>query len=89
MKKKTAALTLIGSFLTLALFATAYGSGRGSGYGYYGSRYEYSGAYGSPYYGYYGYRGSNGYERGSRYEYSGAYGGRYYNDDRYEYRGRR
>ncbi|MCI5122307.1 MAG: hypothetical protein D3908_14190 [Candidatus Electrothrix sp. AUS4] len=44
MKKKTAALSLIGSFFVLGLFATAYGSGgeRGSRYeGERGSRYEY------------------------------------------------
>ena len=57
MKKTTAALTLIGSFLVLGLFATAHGSGNGSRYdrgsGYErGSRYEYRGN-----------------ERGSRYEY--------------------
>ncbi|MCI5133029.1 MAG: hypothetical protein D3904_16325 [Candidatus Electrothrix sp. EH2] len=89
MKKKTAALTLIGSFLALGLFATAHGSGRGSGYYDRGSNYEYRGAYGGTYYNgnRYGYRGSNGYERGSRYEYRGNYGPRYSDDDRYEYRG--
>jgi hypothetical protein len=58
MKKTTAALTLIGSFLVLGLFATAHGSGNERG-----SRYEYRGdERGSRY----EYRGD---ERGSRYEY--------------------
>jgi hypothetical protein len=74
MKKKTAALTMIGSFLTLALFATAHGSGYGSGYNDRGSRYEYRGAYGG------------GYSDDGRYEYRGDR--RYSDDDRYEYRGR-
>ena len=84
MKKTTAAITLVGSFLVLALFATAHGSGYGRGY------------YGRGGYGY----GSGYYDRGSRYEYRGGYGGRYYDDryayrggaryyddSRYEYRG--
>lgn len=96
MKKKTAALTLIGSFLALGLFATAYGSGRGSGYYDRGSRYEYRGNYGDRYYdgnryGYrgsrYEYRGNGRYSDDDRYEYRGN--GRYSNDDRYEYRGNR
>ena len=94
MKKTTAAITLVGSFLVLGLIATAHSSGRGSGYergsGYYdrGSRYEYN--RGSSY----EYRGG---DRGSRYEYrNGRYSddryeyrnGRYSDDDRYEYRRR-
>jgi len=68
MKKTTAAIALAGSFLVLALFATAQGSGYERGYER-GSRYEYRGAYPGTYYndGRYGYRGS-------RYEYRGAYG---------------
>ena len=80
--KKTAALTLAGSFLVLGLLATAHGSGRGSGYYDRGSRYEYRGDYRGRYYNDDRYR-----YRGSRYEYRGN--GRYYDDDRYEYRGDR
>lgn len=87
MKKTTAAIALAGSFLVLGLFATAHGSGYGSGYYDRGSRYEYRGAYGVPYYNdRYAYRGNAGYYYDDdRYEYRGN--GRYYNDDRYEYRG--
>ncbi|MCI5133028.1 MAG: hypothetical protein D3904_16320 [Candidatus Electrothrix sp. EH2] len=93
MKKKTAALTLIGSFLALGLFATAYGSGRGSGYGYYdrGSRYEYRGDYGARYYDDDRYRGDRRYYddryRGDRRYYDDRYRGTgRYSDDRYGYR---
>jgi len=86
MKKTTAAITLVGSFLALGLFATAHGSGYGSGYYERGSRYEYRGGYGGrDYDDRYAYRGNGRYYDDSRYEYRGD--GRYYDDSRYEYRG--
>ena len=84
MKKTTATLTLIGSFLVLGLLATAHGSGRGSNYEYRG---DYRGRYYDDYRGSrYEYRGDRRYSDDDRYEYRGD---RRYSDDRYEYRDNR